>query len=307
MAYHFLVDSTVDVNGHRLLNEQLDRAIIQLSDRFGDNPEQAVHRARKCLKKARSVLRLGRYGIGQAAYKRENAALRAIGQALAPARDGAVYQTTLRTLLETYSLSLEAPAFAALDAYLGDRYRRELQALSDRNPGITPIVTDLKDAQARLGHIPFKKTGWAALAQGLRRIYRQGKDRFRVAYQDPSDVAFHAWRKRVKDLWYDICLLESLWPAVMEVTGNEAHRLSEILGDDHDIAALRHFLLLINQLEAGSAIPMQALMPLMDHRQAKLRRQAQGLGQKLYSETPKAFVKRLDGYWQVEAIASTCQ
>ena len=48
----------------------------------------------------------------------------------------------------------------------------------------------------------------------------------------------HEWRKRVKDLWYHCLLLQDAWKPVMSALADEAHELSDRLGDDHDLAVL---------------------------------------------------------------------
>lgn len=298
MAYSFCADDTVETNIQRILNDQLDKAIEQLSDNLSDNPEKAIHAARKNLKKGRSLLRLVRKSLDKKTYNRENACWRDVGRSLAPLRDGAVYPDTLKGLLETYGLTIENNGFADLQASLVDRYHLKLADLGDRDQLVTSVIGDLKDSKARLNHIELKSSGWQALSKSLHKIYRQGQDRFDRAYADGDDEAFHEWRKRVKDLWYDSCLLRLLWPPVIDAFESEAHYLSELLGDDHDIAALRQFLLNSPKDVAVKPVHMQVLLPLMKHRQDRLHRQARNLGQKLYGEKPKAFIHRLASYWQ---------
>ncbi len=45
----------------------------------------------------------------------------------------------------------------------------------------------------------------------------------------------HEWRKRVKDLWYHVTLLQDAWRPVMSALADEAHELSDRLGDEHDL------------------------------------------------------------------------
>ncbi|TVQ06919.1 MAG: CHAD domain-containing protein [Leptolyngbya sp. DLM2.Bin27] len=300
MAYQFFTDDSVEANVQRILSEQLDKAIEQLSDNFSQSPEKAIHKARKHLKKGRSVLRLVRKSLGKKTYSRENACLRDVGRSLAPLRDGAVYPDTLTTLLETYGLTIENNGFADLQTSLVNRYQRQLTELCDRDQLIAPVIGNLKDSKARLSQIALKQSGWQALSKGWQNIYRQGQERFELAYAEGDDEAFHEWRKRVKDLWYDTCLLESLWPPIMGAYASEAHHLSELLGDDHDIAALRQFLSTPAEEVAIKAEHRLLLLPLMKHRQDKLHLQAQALGYKLYGERPKAFIHRLASYWQAE-------
>lgn len=298
MTYRFFADSTVEVNVHRLLQEQVEKAIQQLSQTFKKNPAEAIHDARKRLKKARSLLRLIRKSIDKDTYKYEKNVLRDVGRSLSPARDGAAYQETLDDLLAAYEMTLEADAFSDLQASLSDLRSVRLGKLIEHEDTINHLVGQLKDSHTRLQQLALQETGWSALAQNLHRVYRQGKERFHTAYDEGSDEAFHEWRKRVKDLWYDTRLLKRLWPPVMDACQDEAHRLSSLLGDGHDIAELRHFLQ-HHPAEVTIREPEQkVLMPLMEHRQYKLHQQAHGLGQKLYAEAPDAFIDRIANYWE---------
>ncbi|MFQ4136612.1 CHAD domain-containing protein [Nodosilinea sp. PGN35] len=299
MAYRFVSDSTVEANVQRILGEQLEKAIQQLSEDFYDSPEQAIHKARKHLKKSRSVLRLVRKSIGKKTYQKENASLRDVGRSLAPARDGAVYPITLNTLLETYGLKLEVNGFSNLQENFKDLYQVSLDEFTDRDRLMTTVIDELKNSQIRLSHLNLKQSGWKAISRGLKQIYCQGQARFEAAYREGDDESFHEWRKRVKDLWHSTCLLRALWPPILDAFESEMHQLANLLGDDHDIAALRHFLLEPPVDLAVKDVHMQVLLPLMKHRQDKLHRQAKDLGHRLYGEKPAAFTHRFASYWRV--------
>ena len=49
---------------------------------------------------------------------------------------------------------------------------------------------------------------------------------------------WHDWRKRAKDVWYQLRLLQDTWPDVMKAMAGQASQLSDLLGDDHDLAVL---------------------------------------------------------------------
>ncbi|MGB3202844.1 MAG: CHAD domain-containing protein [Nodosilinea sp.] len=299
MAYRFLADSTVEANVQCILDEQLEKAIQQLSEEFQQTPGQAVHKARKHLKKARTVLRLVRKSIAKKTYKREKDLLRDLGRSLALARDSEVYQQTLSLLLDTYGLDQDTRGIVELQESLSGLHQFRLKELTESDTSIAVIVSDLKDSRARLSQLGLKKTGWKALAQNLKQLYSQGQTCYHAAYEDGSDEAFHDWRKRVKDLWHCTCLLKPLWPPVMDAFDSETYQLTQILGDGHDIAALRHFLLNHPAEVTVEEVSLQVLLPLMKHRQHRLHQQANELGQKLYCEDPAAFTHRMASYWKI--------
>ena len=61
---------------------------------------------------------------------------------------------------------------------------------------------------------------------------------FGHARRQPSDENLHEWRKRLKDLLYQLRLLQAAWPTVLGAYVQEAHRLADLLGDDHDLTVL---------------------------------------------------------------------
>jgi hypothetical protein len=75
------------------------------------------------------------------------------------------------------------------------------------------------------------------------------------------------------------------------------HALSDLLGDDHDLAKLR---LSVEQRpdsfeEHGTLV---AQIALIERRRDQLQRQGFALGRKLYRRSPKRFVKAIERGWR---------
>ena len=120
------------------------------------------------------------------------------------------------------------------------------------------------------------------------------------ALKDPSDEKLHEWRKRVKDLRYQLELLEPVWPDVMKATAEQANVLSDLLGDDHDLAVLRE--LLGGELkDVLSKEASETLQALIDRKRADLQHSSASLSEKLFAESPKQFESRLKVYWKAAA------
>ncbi len=107
---------------------------------------------------------------------------------------------------------------------------------------------------------------------------------FRRSNREPTTAGLHAWRKRVKDLWYQQRLLEATWPGVAKAQAKEAKRLSKLLGSDHDLAVL------------ADAVADPELRVLIDERRAELLVEARALGRRVYAERPEAFARRVHRY-----------
>ncbi|HYV15842.1 MAG TPA: CHAD domain-containing protein [Conexibacter sp.] len=288
MAYRLSIADDVPSSVRACAREQLQGAIARLEQTHGD-PVDAIHDARKQLKKTRALLRLVRPAIGARAHRRENAALRDAGLALSDARDADV-------LLETVD-KLAAHAAGRLPAATFVELRAALEA--EREPGSVDraaVAATLREARTRVAEWPLLDADWDAVLAGVGRVYERGRDAFADAREDPSVVRLHEWRKRVKDLWYHERLLAPAWPLVIGAHGEQAHLLSELLGDDHDLAMLHGRLEARLALgpEAGADLP--ALLGLVAERRAELRAAAFALGLRLYAESPKAFTRRLGHY-----------
>src|ERR1019366_6725274 len=97
-------------------------------------------------------------------------------------------------------------------------------------------------ALGRLSDWKTKDDGGEALEGGLRRVYRAGRHMLSLAAADPSMANLHEWRKQAKYLWHQLQLLEPAWTGHEKDLGDRVHRLSQLLGEDHDLAVLRQTL-----------------------------------------------------------------
>jgi CHAD domain-containing protein len=131
----------------------------------------------------------------------------------------------------------------------------------------------------------------------LKRIYRNGREAFAVAQDDPSQEHFHAWRKQVKYLWHQLQVLQPIQIGQLTALADQAHALADALGDDHDLAILAHKFLAEPDRFSDRAT-MQTLVDLIARRRMLLQEQAMSLGHCLYEEKPRIFVGRLREYWR---------
>ena len=144
---------------------------------------------------------------------------------------------------------------------------------------------------------PLAHTGFRAVAPGLERAYRGGRRAYRVARGEPSPEHLHEWRKRVKDLWYSLQILEAAEPKRMKKLIRAAHELSELLGDDHDLVVLEE-----RAASYRGDFPDRAsamlLRVMCEQRRAELQGNAFGVGSSLFRERPAAFVGRVERGWR---------
>ncbi|MGF1497551.1 MAG: CHAD domain-containing protein [Elainellaceae cyanobacterium] len=296
MSYRLSAQESLPQGVRRIAYEQIDAAIHQLTVSIKGNRGKAIHQARKHFKKLRALVRLVRDDLGKDVYKRENSCFRDAGRELAAVRDAQVRLETLDALQERYQDSLEEGAFQGLRQILSEDYAAVRQAVFSDDEAIASVLAALYGARDRVEHWPMRDE-WAALAGGLHRVYQRGYEDFREACDCPTPERLHEWRKRVKYLWYHYRLLACLWPSLLKTLKKQTKQLADYLGDDHDLAVLMAFLQ--EQPEQFATVEHVGMaIALIQHRQLELQNQATFLGSRLYAETPKSFMKRMEGYWQ---------
>lgn len=294
MSYRFRLNESLADSVSRIVCEQVDRAVVELTGENMDVPE-AVHQVRKRCKKVRGMLRLIR-GSSTASYSQENAWFRDLARGLSGARDSEAMLACLDRLHGAFSQDLEADAFQTLHHALAERRIavREEASLSER---VAETAMQLQDARLRVLGWRLEKSGFAAIETGLARTYRRARKALRIAYENPTPEHFHEWRKRVKYHWYHLRLLRQLWPEPMKGFAAEAKRLAELLGDDHDLAMLCETL--AHDREAlGGHDEIDALAGLAGRRQDQLRAEARSLGLRLFAEKPGNYCARVHSCWQ---------
>jgi CHAD domain-containing protein len=300
MAYRFEADERVREAFRRCSDEQLQRAEKELREGIDENPVKAVHAARKAVKKERALLRLGLEAIGKRKRRNENVTLRDAARRLSTTRDAEVLVQAMDSLSDRFAGQIPETTFSAFRERL--EARRDLARAELNDPELAPAVAaGLSSARSRIGRWRLKASGWDAIGGGLVRTYRQGRKAFRRvgagvrAEAGPEVEHLHEWRKRAKDLWYELRLLGPVCGPAVRGQAKEAHRLSDLLGDDHDLAVLRQTL-----IELGHSAPadLEAVLGLIDHRRQQLQAQAIVAGERVYAENAKAFDRRIRRYWK---------
>jgi CHAD domain-containing protein len=291
VAFELVSTESVETGVRRIVDEQLQAALADLAVPDTAKADTAVHAARKRFKRIRAILRLVRDQLGEAVFALENAAFRDGGGSLAEARDAHVLVLTLDTLKE----SVDPVPFVPARKLLLNRRRAVKRRVLQEGNGLEGVANVVREARNRLETWAIPDDGWSALKSGLRRVYRDGRTAFEQADIGGHAELFHEWRKRTKDLWHQIELLEPLWPDVLKPLAEQFHCLADHLGNEHDLAVLKEV------LEADALARAQggsALLDAIESRRLDLQRQAKALGALLFAEKPGAFVRRLGKYWR---------
>lgn len=287
MAFRLEAGETIGAGLGRTAVEEIRRAREALLT--DADPEAGVLEARKSLKKVRAILRLSREPLGRRRFLAENRRFRDLGRRLAEQRAGAVRVETLDGLIAR--LDGQGPVRvqqASRRRVVPLRRRHDdaavraevAAALGEARPGIEDAICSL---------------GFEAVRPGLIRTYRKGRKRMREALEEPSAAAFHEWRKRVKDLWYQVRLFAGAWPETLGTLADELHLLSDHLGDGHNLDLLESALR--DEARTDPLFDPSPLFAALDEARAAERAAAIDFGLRLYAEDPDGFVARVEAYW----------
>ncbi len=295
MAYRLKPEESLARGIRRIAEEEIDAALDELNCTGESDSEEVVHDIRKRFKRIRALLRLARGGLGRRRTDRENAHFRDAGRHVSALRDAAALVEAFDGLIERSGPTAQPEAVGVVRSALVDRKRSAARGGLHEETALEEVESAVKLGRNRIKHWEIEGGGWDLLRDGVRRIYRAGHRAFRSG--DASDEALHEWRKRVKDLWHALEILQPIRPAFTETMADQAHALADALGDDHDLAVL-HQLLRDPREWIGDPEAVAAVLPLIDGRRAELQRDAHARGEAVYRESPKIFVARLRAYWR---------
>jgi CHAD domain-containing protein len=288
MAYRLEKGEPVPDGLKRIVRDEIDSAVGLLRGKRKASRDEAIHEARKSIKKVRAILKLVRAELGEL-YTPENAELRDIARKLSGFRDAAAMIETFRDLKRSYAESIAPARLSSFGTALA-RAKKQAAASADfRN-----VLTEAESALRRIGENaatwPLKTDGFGAIQPGLKETYRRGRKALVRARTDPSPENYHELRKRAKDLLYQ--------GRVLGIEKDDEKSLKDLetsLGDDHNLALLR-----IGIPSFGNLRNTDLVLSLIDRHQKKLRDDALASADRIYKEKPREFVRRM----KLECIAA---
>jgi len=284
----------------RIVREEIAAAVGYLNGEGAGGSDEAIHEARKSVKKIRGALRLVQPEMGKI-YAIENRFFRDIGRQLSTFRDATASVETFDELRKKYRGDLDGRMLAAMRRRLTAR-----KAQAEKEAGIGEVLKTvtaaLEGAAARVDGWPLSKDGFAAIAPGLEATFRRGRKALARAQKHPRAENYHDWRKRVKEQWYHIRLLEGLRNPEMQASERELKDLEEALGADHNLVVLRERMVGEPAYYASKA-EVRRVVRAMDAYRKELSDEAFRLGERIYAESPGHFTRRVGRLWEAGSWA----
>jgi CHAD domain-containing protein len=272
----------------RLARKELGRAAERLRQ---DRPDHdAAHQGRKSVKKVEALAKLLDQ-IGSGPPRKDVKHLRAARRALSRVRDAAIVIETFDRLHSRFSDQIPQHTSAMIRAHLARR-----KSMVTRRAQAT--AGSLARAAKTLRKIRRSAKRWAApsidpseLPRLLRSSFRASRTAMRRAQTRGRATDFHDWRKRVKNLWYQLRLAERLVSGLSTQIA-EFEELETALGEEHNLVVLRTRLTRDRNFRR-IRVHVDRLTAMSTALQGELQRAALVLGTRLHKRSPKKFANDL--------------
>jgi CHAD domain-containing protein len=250
--------------------------------RAGDDPEEAIHEYRKSVRRARAVIALLRPALGRKAAAGISRELRRAFAETGTLRDSDVLLGTLRRVEES------DPARSEIETILGRESVQDSKKATRALEQGREILRPLPDA---LRVVLPESFSMEDLDRGLTRSARRVQETLARSEETRTDADFHEWRKRVKELRYQVEMLASSGSVAIKKREKRLSDLAEDLGEATDLILLEAAL----QRRIGAAeIPdAPALTGGIHSRIAESVRTLTARGREVFDEPPAAYARQL--------------
>lgn len=197
--------------------------------RATSEPQESVHEYRKSIRRARSVISLLRPALGATAAQGLARELKRAFAETGAFRDADVLLATLERVAG------DDPAVPAIAAALGREGTPGGEAAARALEAGSRILRPLPEAL----RVTLPETfSMEDLARGLSRSVRRVQETLSRAADSGLDADLHDWRKRVKELRYQVEMLASSGSAALKRREKALAALAEDLGDTTDLILL---------------------------------------------------------------------
>ena len=242
--------------------------------------EEAVHDYRKALRRARAVLTLVSRALPRSERRAVKKALQEARRALGNARDHAVAPETLANL----ALSDEVRAVA----------RGVLDAAAEAMPARHEIKQGLAEGAARaLAQVEALEAalpatlGWSVVLRGVRETYDEARSARKAARR--SVRSFHRWRRRSKELGYQLDVISGFAGMRVAEIQKEIEGATDPQSPVVDLIMLRDFV----ETHGTRGDALEHLVDAIDGQIDDMKQDARRAGREAFRRKPRKFGKRL--------------
>lgn len=248
--------------------------------RASQDPEESVHEYRKSIRRARAVVTLLRPALGATAAAGLARELKRAFAETGALRDADVLLETLRLVPG------DDPVLQTIEAALGRERTRDGEGTARALEAGSRILRPLPDALRVTLPETFSTDD---LARGLSRSVRRVKETLARAADSGLDADFHDWRKRVKELRYQVEMLASSGSAALKRREKALASLAEDLGETTDFILLEAAL--AERASRGEIPESLSLHDAIRTTVSERARTLQAAGRAMFSVPPGEFAR----------------
>jgi len=296
MPFQFALKINYVPELQRIIKEQL-QLILNMplhTEVANDQIHTYAHEARKATKRLRAILQLLKPVLKEVDFKVALRTFEQIANMLAELRDANSRLLAIERLIITFNQREDHTSLVVVRNYL----KTELTQIEQKD-----YVEIFNQISQHTSYIEYQMRNWVIDKPGrmliftsIEKIYRKARKLVRKAYKHNQHDLLHAFRKQNKFLLHHTELISNIWPEVMEAYISEFEKLSDLLGEEHDLALLHTYIeTLTNNNELSDEVG--TALALISNRRTYLQNSIFHLQSKIYVDSPKSFAKRLRKYW----------
>jgi CHAD domain-containing protein len=277
----------------RILLSQLNN-VQECVANDGRLTDKEIHNARKAIKRGRATLRMLRPALHRSVFKQTNLALRDVARPLTYVRDAKVLIDALEALREHFGEAAECLSTDEFEHDLQIRRARSRREISSTATSVTQLRGAIRKIESEVKQWHLRTDGWHLIGPALERIYREARRAHARVLEARSDERLHEWRKQVKHYWHALQILTPIRAGWIGEMADQAHKLTEYLGDDHDLAVLR------SQVATADIDEdmLEVLEALIDKRRSDLQDRAFAVGERMFDAKAKRLIETIKPLWR---------
>ena len=292
MAFRVRPEESMAHGLRRLARKELSSAGEHLQ-RAKPPREEAIHEARKSVKKVRAIVHLVKSdnGRGLSGSKKR---LRDANRVLSQSRDADAMNEILSKLLNRHPHLLSEHTRARLLRQLST-HRDAVARTTAREGAWKGVADELRAIKRTVKRWSQSHKEFGSLLPGLRVTHKRGRKAMARALDRGRAEQFHEWRKQIKALWYELRLIEDSSARIRKDI-KALDQAETALGDDHNVAVLCAYL---SGAQAVTYDPpeIRNFRRSGDEYQQELRRQAIASAKAIYAMPTGDFVRRVRKAW----------
>ncbi len=246
---------------------------------FHNAPDETVHEVRKNMKKLRALLKLLHYFLPNKLYKKLNNQFRDTAKAFANARDAKVrWDTALFFILND-----KWPDTARFISYLYKKeYEEAMTRLTNEQAKLDLAKEKIPKAKHIINNLSIKDISDEQFFWKLKKVFYNSEQKYIKALKRQDDEQYHKWRKKIKQLMYEISLVPKIDQYFPELFEEKLDDLSDLLGGEHDLAMFKTSLINKKHFCELSLPEQEKLLASVNERKSEIRNQANWLGNEIY-------------------------